>query len=132
MVEMALVLPVFMMVTLGIIEFGRALWVANMVTNAAREATRAAALDGSSNASVTEAAKEFLTGSLSVAGADVNVSITITPAEGNPNPGNECANSNTRDLIAVQITVPFNKVALIPGNYLSGKNLIGRSAMRHE
>jgi Flp pilus assembly protein TadG len=132
MVEMALVLPVFMMVTLGIIEFGRALWVANIVTNAAREATRAAALDGSSNASVTEAAKEFLTGSLSVAGADVNVSITITPADGNPNPANECANSNTRDLIAVEITVPFNKVALIPGNYLSGKSLIGRSAMRHE
>lgn len=132
MVEMALVLPVFMMVTLGIIEFGRALWVANMVTNAAREATRAAVLDGSSNASVTQAAKEFLTGSLSVAASDVNVSIAITPASGNPNPGNECANSNTRDLIAVEITVPFNKVALIPGNYLSGKSLIGRSAMRHE
>lgn len=132
LVEMALVLPVFMMVVLGIIEFGRALWVANMVTNAAREATRMAVLDGSSNANVSQSAKDFLSSTLSVGASDVSVSIVITPADGNPNPANECANANTRDLIDITITVPFDKVSLIPGDYLAGKNLIGRSAMRHE
>lgn len=132
MVEMALVLPVFMMVTMGIIEFGRALWVGNMVTNAAREATRTAILDGSSNQQVTQSAKEFLAATLSVAAADVNVGIAITPATGNPNPGNEVGNANARDLISVEISIPFNKVSLLPGKYLAGKQLIGRSAMRHE
>lgn len=132
LVEMALVLPVFMMVLLGIIEFGRALWVANMVTNAAREATRMAVLDGSTNADVTQTAKDFLASTLSVGGTDVSVAIAITPADGNPNPAGECANANTRDLIDITITVPFDKVSLIPGDYLAGKNLVGRSAMRHE
>jgi Flp pilus assembly protein TadG len=132
MVEMALVMPVFVMIALGIIEFGRALWVANMVTNAAREATRSAVLDGSTNTSVTQAARDFLTSTLNVASGDVGVTITITPDAGNPDPGNECANSNTRDLIEVAIAIPFNKVALVPGDYLSGKTLSGRAAMRHE
>lgn len=132
MVEMALVMPVFVMVALGIIEFGRALWVANMVTNAAREATRSAVLDGSTNSSVTQAARDFLTSTLNVPANDVSVTISVTPATGNPNPGGEVANSNTRDLIEVAIAIPFNKIALVPGNYLSGKTLTGRAAMRHE
>ena len=39
LVEMALVLPIFFGVVLGIVEFGRAMMVSQMVTNAAREAT---------------------------------------------------------------------------------------------
>lgn len=132
MVEMALVLPVFVMIALGIIEFGRALWVANMVTNAAREASRSAVLDGSSNSAVTQAARDFLTSTLKVGSNDVSVTITVTPATGNPNPANECGNAHTRDLVEVAISVPFNKVALVQGDYLVGKKLIGRAAMRHE
>lgn len=132
MVEMALVLPVFLLVTMGIIEFGRALWVANMVTNASREGTRMAILDGSSNTQVSSAVQEFLVSSLSVNPADIDVDIKITPAEGNPNPGNDCSVANARDLIEVKVTIPFNKVSLVPGDYLEDKPIVGRSAMRHE
>jgi Flp pilus assembly protein TadG len=132
LVEMALVLPIFMMVVLGIIEFGRALWVGNMVTNAAREGARSAVLDGSSNAAVRTEIQSFLTASLGIPSSAVTTTITITPATGNPNPGNECANAKARDLIAITVTVPFNSVSLIPGKYLAGKNLVGRSSMRHE
>jgi Flp pilus assembly protein TadG len=132
MVEMALVLPIFLMVVMGIVEFGRALWVANMVTNAARESARMAILDGSTNAEVTQAATDFLTQSLSVPPADVSVQITITAAPGNTDPANQCANAQSRDLINVRVSIPFNKVALIPGNYLNSATLVGRSSMRHE
>lgn len=132
MVEMALVLPIFMMVVFGIIEFGRAMWVGNMVTNAAREANRSAILDGSSNSEVTASAKQFLGSALSVNSADVNVAITITPATGNPNPGNEVANANERDLVNIEVSIPFAKVSLLPANYLAGKQIVGRSSMRHE
>lgn len=133
LVEMALVLPVFLTVVMGIIEFGRGLWVGNMVTNAAREGARMAVLDGSSNAEVRQAIKDFLgTAVGTTAATEAVISIVITPAPGNTNPAHECANASTRDLIAVTVTMPFNSVAMVPGKYLAGTNLTGRSAMRHE
>ncbi len=44
-VEMALVLPFLMIVLMGIIEFGRVLYSHQVITNAAREASRASATD---------------------------------------------------------------------------------------
>ncbi len=132
MVETALVLPVFLLLVLGIIEFGRALMVANMVTNAAREGARMAILDGSTNSQVQTAVEDFLVASLGVASGDITTNITIEAAPGNDNPGNQCANAQSRDLITVEVRIPFAKVALVEGDFLQGKNLIGRSAMRHE
>lgn len=134
MVEMALVLPLFLMLVLGIIEFGRAMMIANLVTNAAREGARTAVLDGSTNTEVTSGVKTFLQSAIghSVSAGDIAVSITVTPAAGNPNPNNNVANAIARDLITLKVTIPFNKVALIPGNYLKGKQLTGQSAMKHE
>ncbi len=132
MVEMALVLPVFLAVVMGIIEFGRGMWVGNMVTNAAREGARIAVLDGSTNAQIHQAITDFLTTSVGVVAADVQITIAITPAPGNPAPVTECSNCQSRDLIAVTVTMPFNSIALVPGSYLAATNLTGRSAMRHE
>jgi len=131
-VEMALVLPVFIAVVLGIIEFGRAMWVSNLVTNSAREGGRMAVLDGSSNAQVKQAISDFLTSTLGVSSGDITTTITITPYTGNANPANECANAHSRDLISISVALPFNKVALVSGNYLNGKTLTGKCAMRHE
>ncbi len=44
-VEMALVLPFLMITLMGIIEFGRVLYSHQVITNAAREASRASATD---------------------------------------------------------------------------------------
>jgi Flp pilus assembly protein TadG len=132
LVEMALVLPIFVAVTLGIVEFGRAMMVGQLITNAAREGARLAIIDGSTNAEVTDYIEDFLAQSAGVQAADLTINITVTPAEGNPNPNNQVANALPRDLVTVYIAVPFNKVSYVTGNYLAGKNLSGRSAMRHE
>lgn len=132
MVEMAFVLPIFFMVVLGIIEFGRAMMVSQLVTNAAREATRLGIIDGSTNATVTTWVKDFLVGSINVPAADVTVTITVTAAAGNPNPANEIGSSKPRDLVTIKVAVPFDKVSYIPGTYLKGKTLSATSAMRHE
>ncbi len=132
MVEMALVLPLFFMVVLGIIEFGRAMMVSQLVTNSAREATRLAIIDGATNASVSQWVKDFLVQTCGVTTNDVAVTITVTAATGNPNPGNEIGNASARDLVTINVSLPFNKVSYIPGNYLAGKNLSAQSAMRHE
>jgi Flp pilus assembly protein TadG len=132
MVEMALVLPVFLMVALGIIEFGRAMMVSNMVTNAAREGARTAVVDGSTNSEVQQVVVDFLVSSLAINSSDVTVTITITPATGNPEPANQCSASHTRDVIQLEVRVPYSAVAMIPADYLEGVQLVGRSAMRHE
>lgn len=131
-VEMALVLPIFVAVVLGIIEFGRAMMVGQMVTNAARESTRLAIIDGSTNTSVTTWVKDFLQSSIGVSSADVTVQITVVAAPGNPSPGNQIGNALPRDLVTVRVEVPFDKVSYIPGNYLNGKKLSAQSSMRHE
>ena len=131
-VEMAMVLPIFVMIVLGIVEFGRAMMVGQMVTNAAREATRLAIVDGSSNTSGTTWVTTFLNESLGVNTSDVTVAITVDPAPGNEDPLDKIEDAQTRDLVTIQVEVPFDKVSYIPGDYLSGKKLKGRSAMRHE
>ena len=93
-----------------------------------------AVLDGSTNTEVNNAVEAFLQSAVGhgITAADIDVTITVTAATGNPNPANNVANAMSRDLVTVKVQVPFNKVALIPGNYLKGKQLIGQSAMRHE
>jgi Flp pilus assembly protein TadG len=132
LVEMAMVLPIFVTVTLGIVEFGRAMMVAQLVTNAAREGARLGALDGTTNAEVTQAVTEFLQASTSVAAGDVTVVITVTAAPGNPNPNNQVANATVRDAVNVQVQIPFNKVSFLDGDYLDNANLVGNATMRHE
>ena len=45
MVELALVLPIMLLVVLGLVEFGRALFIYTVVSNAAREGVRAGLVD---------------------------------------------------------------------------------------
>jgi Flp pilus assembly protein TadG len=50
LVEFALLLPVFLLILVGIAEFGRAWMTRNILTGAAREAARAAAAETQANA----------------------------------------------------------------------------------
>lgn len=129
MVEMALVLPVFLMLVLGIIEFGRALTIMILVTNAAREGARMAVIDGTTNADVTTAVSTFLNQAI---GTSATTTITVTAATGNPAPADQVGNALPRDLVTVKVQIPFNSGALIPGKYLKGRQLSGVSCMRHE
>jgi len=132
LVEMALVLPIFLMVVLGIIEFRRAMMVSNLMANAAREGARLAVTSGTTNTEVTTAVRDFLEDAIGVEAGDVSVTITVTAAEGNDDPGDDVANAQKRDPCAVHVSVPFDQVSLLPSDHLAGINLIGHSAMRHE
>ena len=131
-VELALVLPIFLTLVYGIIEFGRGFMVSQLVTNAAREGARRAILDGSTNSDITSFIQTYLQQSANVSAADAVVTITVTAAAGNPNPGNSLAATKSKDLVAVKVDVPFDKVAYLSGKYLNGKTLTATSSMRHE
>ena len=55
LVEFALILPIFLLVLIGIFDFGRAVYAYNTISNAAREAVRLAIVDQNCDAIGTEA-----------------------------------------------------------------------------
>lgn len=128
LVEMAVCLPVFLTVMLGIIELGRAIMVGQLVTNAAREGARLAIVDGSTNTQVSDAVKSFLSGAAGVGAGDVSVTITVSGTSS----GNQVSNAKPRDLVTVTASIPFSKVSYLPPKYMAGQSLTGTSAMRHE
>lgn len=48
LVEFAIVIPIFILIVVGIFDFGRVVWATSAVTNAAREAARYAIVHGGS------------------------------------------------------------------------------------
>lgn len=131
-VEMALVLPVFLLIVMGIVEFGRAMMVGQLLTNGARHGARRAIIEGSTNSAVETEITDFLTATLNVPVSALTVVIEVEAGPGNPDPADDLGVAQPKDLVKVTVTVPFNQVAYIAGDFLSGTTLRGQCVMRHE
>jgi Flp pilus assembly protein TadG len=114
-VELALILPVFTIILFAIIEFGRLWMTVNVMSGAAREGARVAALSGTDFTQARATALNVMT-SGNINGASVSVS--------GPNSANE---------IRVTVSLRYSTItgAIIPG--LSRTMQLSRSAtMRWE
>ena len=115
MVELAIILPLLLLIVFGIFEFGRAMYITNTLTNAAREGARRAAVSPAPidiDAFVTSSIPFDQTGL-------VITTSTTTPVSGTGVP------------VTVTITLPFNTVTeMIP--LLDGIILRGEATMRYE
>ncbi len=88
-VEFGLLGPVFFLVTVGILDFGRMVWLSNTVEHAATEGARYAAVRGSSKAAVatTQAITDFVKGQAElIPPNDMDIDVSWTPTDNN-NPG---------------------------------------------
>lgn len=132
LVETAIVLPVFFLVVLGIIEFGRAFMVMQLVNTAAREATRSAIMDGTNNAEVTDVAKTLVSNTVTIPKDKVTVAVTVTEHTGNPNTSNEISSAHKRDTIKIDVSVDYADTSFLTPRFLSTAIIRGTSAMRHE
>ena len=118
-VEFAVVLPVFVILVFGMIEYGRMVMVQQVITNASREGARKAVLDGATTSSVQTAVTSYLT-SAKVSGGSTAVS---------PNP----TGAASGDPITVTVSIPFSAVSWLPSPmYLGGKTLSASTTMRRE
>lgn len=121
-VEFAVVAPVFFLLVFGMIEYGRMVMVQQVITNAAREATRVAVLDGSTTATVKTAAINAMAGA-KITIATSNVTVSPDPPSG----------AKFGDPVSVTVTVPFNQVSWLPSPmYLGGKSMTATTVMRRE
>jgi len=115
-VEFAIVLPIFLMILFGIIQFGSVLFLHNNMVNAAREAARRMSVAELDAAAAETYAENYLAGW----GLTFDVDAT-EPAAGVPNGD-----------VSVQITVPAADAALINFPIPWPGNLVAQATMRRE
>ena len=119
-VEFAIVAPIFFMFVLGSFEFGRAIMVQQILTNAAREGARQAIVEGADATDVSTAVTSYLD-STSVAGATVLVDPSALQTIG------------FGDEVTVTVSVPYDQVSWLPvSSFMPGKIMTGESMMRGE
>lgn len=118
-VEFAIILPLFLLLCFGIFEYGRAMMVIEILTNAAREGARNAVLEGSTETTTHSTIDNYLTGS-NITGFSRSVS---------PNPASTARGSS----ITVNVSVPYSSVSWSPIHYITaGKVFHASVSMRKE
>ena len=125
-VEMAVVSPILITLIFGVIEFGWAFMVRQMLTNAAREGARVAAIqtvvDDSDIRDAVINSMSSING-LTITSDDIAITHWCFESDGTPN------FSET-----VEVTIPYEDISLL-GDYFSWINfndLVGVASMRKE
>ncbi len=126
MAEFAIVLPIFILAIIGIIEFGRAMMVQQILVNAAREGGRRAIVPGATSDEVIQLVDDYLVAaSLGAAGRKVavwdenGVDVNVEDAD-------------SHDLIQVVVQVPYNEVGVGISSYFRDTIMKARVQMRKE
>ena len=101
LVEFALVAPVFLLLLVGSVEFGRAIMVQEALTNASREGARVGILDGATSSDVSSAVNTYLAG-MSISGATT----AVTPTD----PGLSPVGTQ----VTVSVSIPYSTVTWVP------------------
>lgn len=108
MVEFALILPIFVLMLVGIFDFGRAIYAYNTISNAAREAVRVAIVNQTDSAIRAEAVKQSV--SLGITGTDVD----IVYANPDLSSGAPCNATPRNNGCVVEVTVNYSYDAATP------------------
>jgi len=106
LLETALALPIVLLVSVGIFEFGRAYQVFQVMTNAAREGARLAVIPGATDSDVTARVQNYLTAGMvaNASSATVNIDHSQTVSIG----------ANTAPATQVTVQYPFSFMVLNP------------------
>jgi len=129
-VEFAVTAPVFLVLTLGIVELGYALNASNTLYGTLREGGRLASQDftpllepgENANAKVVADIKAMLTASR-IPGTDVDISIVHADGAEAGSPFDLMNKNNYLKLFKITAEVPYESVSLIPGHFLGGEKL---------
>ena len=119
-VEFAIVAPVLVFATMGMIEVTRGVQVKHVLTDAARSACRLAIQPNSTNSSVAANANDILTDN-GLKSSDATVTIQITKANGSTS--TDLSKAVQGDKISVNISVPVSKIGWISPIFLSGNKV---------
>lgn len=125
-VEFAIASPIFFMFIFGIIEFGRAYMVVQLLAESARVGCRQGIIEGTSTQQIKDASVNYLTG-VGVSGESVTV--TINDGAGNVV---EASSMPAYTEITVVVSVTVSKTSWVPNFLDPQKKLSGQWTMRRE
>ncbi len=140
-VEVALTLPIFGMLMAGLMEFSHYYMVVHTLNAAAREGALLGSYQGTTNTQVSTkvngiVAAAFNTSKSTTSVKDAKVFDTagVNPSTVNYNtlPSLDLTQCKTADSFLVQVTVPYDNVALLPPYWIKGATVTGRAVTRHE
>ena len=103
LLEAALIMPMILLISVGIFEFGRAYQASQVLTNAAREGARLAVLEGRTDGDVRVRVNQYVTDGGLTALSDANIQINRTVAL-----------TATATASTVTITYPYTFMVLNP------------------
>jgi len=131
LLEMALTLPLLLLVCVGILEFGRAYQTWQVLTNAAREGARVAVLPGTTQSDVTTRVRQYMT-----AGQLPNAATATVAIDGAQTVS---IGAGTASASQVTVTYPFDFIVLDPiARLATGRgtgtnlNMVAQATMRNE
>lgn len=124
--ELAILLPFFLLILIGVLELGRAVMVRQELVNAAREGARRAIVPGAINAVVTGTVENYLD---STSLRDAATTVEILGSDGS---AAEVAALPRHAPIRVRVTVPFQDVQWGVGGFVIGADLHADVVMRKE
>ena len=120
-VELALLMPLIVILLLGVWEVGRMLNISQILSNAAREGARQASAGQNTSSQVQQVVLNYLQDA-GIPTANVTVTTSDLTA-----PGTDPTNAAQLDQLQVVVTIPFSDVRWIALNFLatSGSQLSG-------
>jgi Flp pilus assembly protein TadG len=129
LVEFALVFPIFMLLLVGMIDFGMGLYQYMTVINGARVGARAAVLNPKDTNNVIQNA---VTAATSTAGVTIDptkivITCTSSPTATPPNASESCSVASTGDTISV--TVPYAYSMILPVTFGNTINMTSTAQM---
>ena len=134
LVELALALPLLLLILVGIFEFARAYSMKQSIVNAAREGARTAVVQTAANQTAIETVINTYLGSNNIA-ADA-IAIEVTAPDGT---AKTLGTATAGDAVSVIVTDTYNFILLGPivglvtgGSFRSGVSLQSRATMRKE
>lgn len=141
-VEVAVIMPVFILFVLAIVEIGHAIMLNNMVKAAARNAARFGSTEGVTSEQVADKLRFFMKSSMDTSHIDIVVkdasifdsdaTLPATPEEFENLPPVEVFDLESRQLYAVRASIQYDDVAFLRLPYFNNIVLTGQAFMRHE
>lgn len=139
-VEVAVTLPVFGVIMMGLMECAHAMMIVHSLDSAARQSARYGSVDGISSAQVIAKAQAIMAKSTRVVPTVlVKDGSSFDSASFNPTTINytglankELSTAEDDQMFIVRMSVPYNSVALLPPFFVKNITLTGQAVMRHE
>lgn len=140
-VEVALIMPVFVLFLMAILEFGHFCLVKHTMQAAVRRAAHLGSFESTTTSQVETKVREIAGSVIDQNLLTVQVRDASVFDSGNFNantldvsslPAIDLTEAEMGDCFIVRATVPYDDVAILPPFWIQGKTIAAQAAMRHE